>query len=134
MDMKLLKHGISALLASVLLLPMMASADDWQHGKKLAFDTTATGVEVDQDVSLLPVLVRLHSGNFNFSEAKPDGSDLRFFAADNKTPLAYHIEKFDYLFRFLISNRCFTTDEVESRHYTCKIFHLFQLVVPVYCI
>jgi len=95
MDMNLLKHGISALLASVLLLPMMASADDWQHGKKLAFDTTATGVEVDQDVSLLPVLVRLHSGNFNFSEAKPDGSDLRFFAADNKTPLAFHIEKFD---------------------------------------
>lgn len=93
--MKLLKHGISALLASVLLLPMMASADDWKQGKKLAFDTTATGVEVDQDVSLLPVLVRLHSGNFNFSEAKPDGSDLRFFAADNKTPLAFHIEKFD---------------------------------------
>ena len=93
--MKILKYGISALLASVLLLPMLASADDWEHGKKLSFDTTTTGVEIDQDVSVLPVLVRLHSGNFNFSEAKPDGSDLRFFAADNKTPLAYHIEKFD---------------------------------------
>lgn len=93
--MKLLKHGISALLASALLLPMLASADDWEHGKKLSFDTTSSGVEIDQDVSALPVLVRLHSGNFNFSEAKPDGSDLRFFAADNKTLLAYHIEKFD---------------------------------------
>ena len=93
--MKLLKLGISALVASVLLLPLLASADDWQHGKKLVFDTSPTGVEIDQDVNVLPVLVRLHSGNFNFSEAKPDGSDLRFFAADNKTPLAYHIEKFD---------------------------------------
>jgi biopolymer transport protein ExbB len=93
--MNLLKLGISALMAMVLLLPQMASADDWKHGKKLVFDTSATGVEIDQDVIVLPVLVRLHSGNFNFSEAKPDGSDLRFFAADNKTPLAYHIEKFD---------------------------------------
>jgi len=93
--MTLLKHCISALVASALLLPCWARADDWEHGKKLSFDTTNTGVEIDQDVSLLPVLVRLHSGNFKFSEARPDGSDLRFFAADNKTALAYHIESFD---------------------------------------
>lgn len=48
--------------------------------------------------------------------------------------VGYHVEKFDYLFRFLISDGCFTTDEVESRYYTCKIFHLFKLVIPVYCI
>lgn len=95
MDMKLMKHGFAALLACALLVPGWASADDWEHGKKLSFDTTNTGVEVDQDVSQLPVLVRLHSGNFKFSEAKPDGSDLRFFAADNKTALAHHIESFD---------------------------------------
>jgi len=95
MDMKLMKHGFSALLACALLVPGWASADDWEHGKKLSFDTTNTGVEVDQDVSQLPVLVRLHSGNFKFSEAKPDGSDLRFFAADNKTALPHHIESFD---------------------------------------
>ena len=93
--MKHLKYGISALLAAALMLPGWASADDWEFGKKLSFDTTNTGVEIEQDVSALPVLVRLHSGNFKFAEAKPDGSDLRFFAADNKTPLAFHIESFD---------------------------------------
>lgn len=93
--MKHLKYGLSALLAAALMLPAWASADDWEFGKKLSFDTTNTGVEIEQDVSALPVLVRLHSGNFKFSEAKPDGSDLRFFAADNKTPLAFHIERFD---------------------------------------
>jgi hypothetical protein len=93
--MKHLKYGLSALLAAALMLPAWASADDWEFGKKLSFDTTNTGVEIDQDVSALPVLVRLHSGNFKFAEAKPDGSDLRFFAADNKTPLAFHIERFD---------------------------------------
>ena len=43
----------------------------------------------------VPVLVRLHSGVFDFTKARPDGGDLRFVAADDKTPLAYHIERFD---------------------------------------
>ncbi|MBK8176561.1 MAG: DUF2341 domain-containing protein [Rhodospirillales bacterium] len=40
---------------------------------------------------------RLHAGNFNFADAKEDGSDLRFVAAADATPLAYHIEKYDGL-------------------------------------
>ncbi|MBI3774780.1 MAG: DUF2341 domain-containing protein, partial [Gammaproteobacteria bacterium] len=44
----------------------------------------------------LPVLVRLHTGNFSyFSDSKPDGSDLRFIAADDKTPLKFHVERYD---------------------------------------
>ena len=42
-----------------------------------------------------PVLVRLHSGNFDFTSVNIDGSDIRFIAADDKTELKYHIEKFD---------------------------------------
>jgi len=72
-----------------------AYAEEWTHKKKFNFDTTATGTEIGSDVSQLPVLLRLHSGNFTFSEAKGDGSDLRFFASDAKTPLSYHIENFD---------------------------------------
>jgi len=41
------------------------------------------------------VLIRLHSGNFSFSGSKADGSDIRFVSADDKSPLKYHIEKFD---------------------------------------
>ncbi|MDY7574732.1 DUF2341 domain-containing protein [Actimicrobium sp. CCI2.3] len=80
----------------VLALPLSGhAAEEWEHKKKLSFDTTASGVEIKTDVTQLPMLVRLHSGNFVFSEARPDGADLRFFAADGKTPLTYHIENFD---------------------------------------
>ena len=80
----------------MLALPLAAHAgDDWAHKKKLSFDTTATGTEIKEEVAQLPLLVRLHSGNFTFSEAKPDGADLRFFGADGKTPLPYHIDNFD---------------------------------------
>jgi biopolymer transport protein ExbB len=84
--------GSAALL---LALPHLVHADDWAHKKKLNLNTTATGTEIKEDVAQFPLLVRLHSGNFVFPEAKPDGSDLRFFAADGKTPLKFHIEKFD---------------------------------------
>ncbi|WP_163364086.1 DUF2341 domain-containing protein, partial [Klebsiella aerogenes] len=42
-----------------------------------------------------PLLIRLDSSNFRFEDAKADGSDLRFVAQDDKTPLAFHIERFD---------------------------------------
>jgi len=49
-----------------------------------------------------PLLLRLHTGNFSdFFYLKEDASDLRFVAADDKTPLAYHIEKFDLVNQML---------------------------------
>ncbi|MCI4644719.1 MAG: DUF2341 domain-containing protein [Hyphomonadaceae bacterium] len=50
--------------------------------------------ELTEEVTGAPVLVRLHSGVFDFSKAAPDGSDLRFVSSDG-TPLDYHIERFD---------------------------------------
>ena len=84
-----------AVIQTLLLTATTAHAEEWAHKKKLAFDTTPNGTELTADVAQLPLLIRLHSGNFTFSEAKPDGTDLRFFAADGKTPLSYHIENFD---------------------------------------
>ena len=46
-----------------------------------------------QDV---PVLVRLSLANFSyFADTKPDGSDFRLVASDDKTPLKFHFEKYD---------------------------------------
>ncbi|MCE0523443.1 MAG: DUF2341 domain-containing protein, partial [Methylacidiphilales bacterium] len=42
-----------------------------------------------------PVLIRL--ADFDFGSAKDDGSDIRLIAEDDKTPLAFHIEKYDSL-------------------------------------
>ena len=43
------------------------------------------------------VLLRLHSGNFNFDTAKEGGEDIRVIAGDDRTPLHFHIERFDGL-------------------------------------
>jgi len=82
----------------LLIAPQMAHAwwnGEWTARKKITLDTTATGLPLKQEVATPVVLVRLHTGNFAFDAAKVDGSDLRFVAEDDKTPLKYHIEKFD---------------------------------------
>jgi biopolymer transport protein ExbB len=83
----------------MLLVPAVAHAwwnDDWDFRKQLTLDTSVTGADVKGAVSNAPVLVRLHTGNFPyFTDAKPDGSDIRFVAADDKTPLKFHVEAYD---------------------------------------
>jgi biopolymer transport protein ExbB len=70
---------------------------DWAMRKSITVDTSATGVPISDPIGPSPVLIRLHDGNFQFAAAKSDGTDLRFVAADDKTLLAFHIEKFDSL-------------------------------------
>jgi biopolymer transport protein ExbB len=45
----------------------------------------------------VPVLIRLFDGNFRFTSAQADGSDIRFVADDGKTVLTHHFEKIDPL-------------------------------------
>ena len=76
------------------LTPLSSSAawnSDWANQKKISIN--AVGVTPAQ--AQFPVVVRLHSGNFDFTSANVDGSDLRFIAADDKTELKFHIEKYD---------------------------------------
>ncbi|MBC7803672.1 MAG: DUF2341 domain-containing protein [Candidatus Parcubacteria bacterium] len=68
---------------------------DWAQRAKITLNTGEAGAAMKAAAAQVPVLVRLHSGNFDFAKAKPDGSDLRFVAADDKTPLRHHIEKWD---------------------------------------
>ena len=71
--------------------------DEWSLRKKLTIDTSSSGADVTDSIGTMAVLVRLHIGNFRFGQAKEDGSDLRFVAGDDKTPLKFHIEKYDSL-------------------------------------
>jgi biopolymer transport protein ExbB len=69
---------------------------DWAFRKEITFDLSATGADITGSPTDVPILVRLSLGNFQyFGDAKSDGADLRFVAADDKTPLVYHIERFD---------------------------------------
>ncbi|WP_207779284.1 DUF2341 domain-containing protein [Zavarzinia aquatilis] len=88
------------LLAGLTMLPGSAKAwwnDEWTLRKQLTIDTGANGAGITDPIGTSPVLIRLHSGNFQFEAAKPDGTDLRFVADDDTTPLKYHVEKFDSL-------------------------------------
>lgn len=69
--------------------------DDWQYNRKVDLNTTAQGADIQENLSDIPVLLRLHAGNFNFANAKPDGSDLRFVGPDGQTVLKYQIDTFD---------------------------------------
>lgn len=87
---------VLALLA--LLLPLSASAwwnADFRQRTKITLNTSAAGVELREALNGVVLPVRLHSGNFDFLAARPDGSDLRFVAGDDKTPLKFWIERFD---------------------------------------
>lgn len=90
------------LLGIVLgLSPIVAMAGswwnpDWKFRKEITLDLTATGGNVATSVQDVPVLVRLSIANFSyFNDAKPDGSDFRVLAGDDKTPLKFHFERYD---------------------------------------
>jgi biopolymer transport protein ExbB len=67
----------------------------WSTREKISVDTTDNGVAVSDPIGTTTVVVRLHDGNFDFSNSKEDGSDLRFVDTDDKTLLASQVEKFD---------------------------------------
>lgn len=69
---------------------------DWAFRKEISFDLSPAGADIPGGASDVPVLIRLSLANFQyFNDAKPDGSDFVFIAADDKTPLKHHIERFD---------------------------------------
>jgi len=84
-----------------LLLMLVASPvqawwnGDWSARRAFTINTADVGAGVKETQANVPVLIRLHTGNFDFLGANSDGSDLRFVAGDDKTPLSFQIEKFD---------------------------------------
>jgi biopolymer transport protein ExbB len=70
---------------------------DWQNRVKIDADNGPKGANVGEAIGRTQVLIRLTQGNFKFDSAKQDGTDIRFVAGDDKTPLHYHIEKWDGL-------------------------------------
>ena len=70
-------------------------SSDFKQRTVVTLNTSAAGVTTSEAISDVAVPIRLHSGNFDFVGAKPDGSDLRVVAADDKTALKFSVEKFD---------------------------------------
>lgn len=91
---------LAAFALGLSLLPAVANAwwnSEWQFRKKIEIDVSdVVKVDTKGKPNEMQVLVRLHPGNFQFfKDTLPDGADLRFLAGDDKTPLSFHIEKYD---------------------------------------
>ncbi|MFZ5551290.1 MAG: DUF2341 domain-containing protein [Pseudomonadota bacterium] len=76
--------------------PAQAWWDDaWSTRTRVVLDTTDKGLALPSAQADVVLPVRLHSGNFDFGVAEPGGADLRVVGADDKTPLAFEVERFD---------------------------------------
>jgi len=84
-----------ALLLGVSQTAFAWADKDWTYRKEITIDTTPSGGVVSGELRNFAVLMRLDSSSFNFDDAKQDGSDLRFYAADDKTALPFRIDNFD---------------------------------------
>lgn len=69
----------------------------WSQRNEVTLDASSEAVNLSEPLTEVPVLLRLHIGNFNFSAAREDGADLRFIATDDSTELPYHIAQYDSL-------------------------------------
>jgi|CXWL01.1.fsa_nt_gi biopolymer transport protein ExbB len=93
---KRMKKPALLLFTALAFMPSLSYAwwnAEWSSRKVITLSVSQEGIK--SAVTQAPVLVRLHTGNFDFANAKDDGGDIRFVAEDDKTPLKYHIEKYD---------------------------------------
>ena len=94
----LMRTSLTVALVLMLMAPTLSHAwwnEEWSFRKKITLDTSAVGADTKEGVSEVPVLLRLHTGNFSFLDANEAGADLRFVSADDKTALHSHIELWD---------------------------------------
>lgn len=70
--------------------------EEWTQRKQISIDTTTAGATTQTALKDVPVLLRLHAGNFpQFLLLSEAGRDLRLIGADDQAPLRFHVERLD---------------------------------------
>src|ERR1700722_14876936 len=96
-----MKGWLKWIALAAALMPALALAaswwnNDWKYRKEISFDLSPAAADIAGTPQDVPVLVRLSLANFSyFNDTKPDASDFRLVAGDDKTPLKFHFEKYD---------------------------------------
>ena len=92
---------VLSVIVCLFLLPASASAwwnEDWPYRLPVAIDASPAGANLSATSTNVPVLIRLHSANFeDFFLVQEGFTDVRFIAQDDKTPLKFHVESFDLI-------------------------------------
>ncbi len=89
------KNHFLVWIATIFLLASTVAQAQWNEAWTVRQKVSINAVGITQAVTQPLVVMRLHSGNFDFSSVNVDGSDIRFIAQDDKTELKYFVEKFD---------------------------------------
>jgi hypothetical protein len=87
-----LAAGASAPLDTVRLTHRPFSA--WTYTRLIRINTTQSGAGVSEDCHDFPLHLCLDAGGFDFSQARGNGHDVRFTAADGRL-LPHQIERWD---------------------------------------
>jgi hypothetical protein len=66
----------------------------WTNLSIVSLNTTSSGADINDTLLNFPVLIRLTSANMDFTSARRNGEDLRFYK-NNYRPLAFEIERWD---------------------------------------
>ncbi len=95
---------VALYLLLLLAVPNVAHAwwsDEWPYRMPIVIESPVKQAEVVGSIDNV-VLVKLHAGNFpDFFLIQENLSDLRFIAADDKTPLKFHVDSFDLINQLL---------------------------------
>ena len=77
------------------LAQVSAHYEDWKHSGSMYLVTDSAGADLPASAveKNFPLLVRLNKEYFDFSQAKPQGEDVRF--SSKGKPLDYQIERWD---------------------------------------
>jgi hypothetical protein len=67
---------------------------NWRHEARVILNTTAGGANIGERLNNIPVLIRLTATEMDFSQARPEGEDLRFVRPNNSL-MVFEIEYWD---------------------------------------
>ncbi len=88
----------------LLSIPSFAHAwwsNEWTNRMPIVVNSSADGAQAT-GIADNVVLVKMHAGNFpDFFLIQENLADLRFIAADDKTPLKFHVDSFDLINQLL---------------------------------
>jgi biopolymer transport protein ExbB len=85
---------VSASLLALLLCTFSLSSHAWWNNEWTSRKKVTLSSPVAEVVDA-PILLRLHTGNFDFLSTNDDGGDLRLIAEDDATELKFNVEKWD---------------------------------------
>lgn len=94
-----MKYFVLPLLLCLTTVARAQHNSPWQYHKEIRLNTTPSGANIKGDVHNYPLAIMLNEQNFDFSQARANGGDIRFSQAGGGEFLPHSIEWWDPVHR-----------------------------------